>query len=243
MNSIWNYLYPNEGNGIERLPERTTMPAKPTVCRVSMIPDGDAASREAELLASIQGSLETTEWQHVNGIEISIVRSCYDPQMLTALVYFKSGLPEFLKRLREDPLCTHQFKMGDCDIVFDQSFHGLTQLYNPKVNSTKITADVIAITGLDGHAYGSWSGGNPKRMWLREFLSDDLPKCRVMTYGYNSKLSTPGLHTIADFGRSLREELVKARTNQVAFQLTGGTGRIIYTGLSVLMIFRNGGDR
>ena len=226
MNSIWNVLFPNKGKGIERLPECTTIPAKPIVCRVTMIPDGDAVSREAELLASIQGSLKTTEWQHMNAIEISIIRSCYGPQMLTALVHFKSGLPEFLKRLREDPLCTHQFKMGDYDIVFDQSFHGLTQLYNPKIDSTEITTDVIAITGLDGHAYGSWSGGNPKRMWLREFLCDDLPKCRVMTYGYNSKLSTPGLHTIADFGRSLREELLKVRADQVAFQLTGGTSSI-----------------
>ena len=141
--------------------------------------------------------------------------------MFTALVQFNSGLPEFLKRLKADPLYTHQFKMGDDDIVFDQSFHGLTQLYNPSVDSTEITADVVAITGLDGHAYGSWSGGNPKCMWLRDFLSKDLPKCRVMIYGYNSKLSTPGLQTIADFGRGLREELLRARrSDQAALEFT-----------------------
>ena len=194
------------------------MSAKATVCRVRMIPGGDAVSRRAELFDSIRGSLKNTELQHLNTIEISIVRSCYDAQMFTALVQFNGGLPEFLKRLKEDPLYTHQFKMGDDDIVFDQSFHGLTQLYNPTVDSTEeVTADVVAITGLDGHAYGSWCGGNPKRMWLRDFLSKDLPKCRVMIYGYNSKLSNPGLHTIADFGRGLREELLRARrSDQVA---------------------------
>ena len=196
------------------------MSAKAIICRVSMIPGGDAVSRKAELLDSIQGSLEKTELQQLNAIKISIVHSCYDPQMFTALVQFKSGLPEFLKRLKEDPLYTHQFKMRDDDIIFDRSFHGLTQLYNPTVDPTEITADVVAITGLDGHAYGSWSGGYPKRMWLRDFLSKDLPKCRVMTYGYNSKLSTPGLHTIADFGRGLRKELLRARrSDQVAFQV------------------------
>ena len=165
-------------------------------------------------------SLETTELQHLNAIEISVVHSCYDPQMFTALVQFKSGLPGFLKRLKEDPLHTHQHKMGNVDIIFDQTFHGLTQLYNPTVDSPEITADVVAITGLDGHAYGSWSGGNPKRMWLRDFLSEDLPKCRVMIYGYNSKLSNPGLHTISDFGRGLREDLLRARrSDQVAPQL------------------------
>ena len=196
------------------------MSAKTIVCRVSMLPGGDAASRKAELFNSIQESLETTELQHFNATEISLVHSCYDSQKFTALVQFKGGLPKFLKRLKEDPLYTHQHQMGDGYIIFDQSFHGLTQLYNPTVDSTEITADIVAITGLDGHAYGSWSGGNPKCMWLRDFLSEDLPKCRVMIYGYNSKLSNPGLHTIADFGRGLQEDLLRARrTDQVASQL------------------------
>ena len=64
------------------------MSAKAIVCRVSMIPGGDAVSRKAELLDSIQGSMEKTELQHLNAIKISIVRSCYDPQMFTALVQF-----------------------------------------------------------------------------------------------------------------------------------------------------------
>jgi hypothetical protein len=146
------------------------MSAKAIVCRVSMIPDGDDVSRKADLFDFIQRLLEEMELGHLDAIEISIVRSCYDPQMFTALVQFNSGLPEFLKRLKEDPLYTLQFKMGDDDIVFDQSFHGLTQLYNPTVDTTEIRADVVAITGLDGHAYGSWSGGNPTRMWLRDLL-------------------------------------------------------------------------
>ena len=195
------------------------MSAKAIVCRASMVPGGDAASRKAELFDSIRESLEITELHHLDNIEISVVRSCYDPQMFTALVQFKSGLPRFLKRLG-NPLDTHQFRMGDADIVFDQSFHGLTQLYDPTADPTEITADIVAITGLDGHAYGSWSGGSPKRMWLRDFLSEDLPKCRVMIYGYNSKLSNPGLHTIADFGRSLQEDLLRARrSDQVASQV------------------------
>ena len=201
------------------------MSAKTIVCRVSMVPGGDAASRKAELFDSIRESLETTELQHLSAIEISVVHSCYDPRMFTALVKFKSGYPGFLKQLKEDPLYTYQHKMGDGNIIFDKSFHGLTQLYNPTVDSTEIAADVVAITGLDGHAYGSWSGGNPKRMWLRDFLSEDLPKCRVMIYGYNSKLSDPGLHTIADFGRDLQEDLLRVRrSDQVASRFHGIVG-------------------
>jgi hypothetical protein len=71
---------------------------------------------------------------------------------------------------------------------------------------------IIAITGLDGHAYGSWRGkGNLGRMWLRDFLSKDLPYCRTMIYGYNSKLTSHGVDTIMDYGRGLIEEIKKIR--------------------------------
>jgi hypothetical protein len=81
-----------------------------------------------------------------------------------------------------------------------------------------LARSIIAITGLDGHAYGSWRGkGNLGRMWLRDFLSKDLPHCRTMIYGYNSKLTSHGVDTIMDYGRGLLEELKKVRaTDEVS---------------------------
>jgi hypothetical protein len=71
---------------------------------------------------------------------------------------------------------------------------------------------IIAITGLDGHAYGSWRGKDYLgRMWLRDFLSKDLPNCRTMIYGYNSKLSSRGVDTIMDYGRDFFEGIKKVR--------------------------------
>jgi hypothetical protein len=76
-------------------------------------------------------------------------------------------------------------------------------------------ASIIAISGLDGHAYGSWRGkGNLGRMWLRDFLSEDLPRCRTMVYGYNLKLSSRGVGTILEFGRGLMEELKQIRNTK-----------------------------
>jgi hypothetical protein len=73
-------------------------------------------------------------------------------------------------------------------------------------------ASIIAISGLDGHVYGSWRGkGNLGRMWLRDFLGKDLPQYRTMIYGYNSKLLSRGVDTILDYGRELMEELKKIR--------------------------------
>lgn len=51
-------------------------------------------------------------------------------------------------------------------------------------------------------------------MWLRDFLRKDLPRCRTMIYGYNSKLSSYGINTILDFGRELVEEIKKIRNKK-----------------------------
>lgn len=76
---------------------------------------------------------------------------------------------------------------------------------------------IVAVSGLDGHAYGSWRGrGNLRRMWLRDFLCHDLPNCRTMIYGYNSRLDSHAIHTTLDFAKDFLEELTKAReTEQV----------------------------
>ena len=74
---------------------------------------------------------------------------------------------------------------------------------------------IIAITGLDGNAYGSWRGrGNLARMWLRDFLSKDMPQCRTMIYGYDSKLSSRGIDTITDYGRQILEGIKNIRNTQ-----------------------------
>ena len=51
-------------------------------------------------------------------------------------------------------------------------------------------------------------------MWLRDFLSKDLPQCRTMIYGYNSKLSSHGVDTILDYGRGLMEEIKRIRNTK-----------------------------
>lgn len=51
-------------------------------------------------------------------------------------------------------------------------------------------------------------------MWLRDFLSEDLPCCRTMIYGYNSKLSSHGIDTIMHYGWELIEEIKKIRNTE-----------------------------
>ncbi|CAG7934218.1 unnamed protein product [Penicillium olsonii] len=174
-------------------------------------PDGDL---ETTLQETIDDNFADDETSHIKA-EIKIVPSCCESDtQRVALVRFRGGTPQFLAELRVNPLGGWQIEMGDDDINFDCHFFGFTQLYAPDENKPVI-ADIIAITGLDGHAYGSWQGrGNLGRMWLRDFLSKDLPQCRTMIYGYNSKLSSHGVDTILDYGRELMEEMKQIRNTK-----------------------------
>ncbi|KAJ5917515.1 hypothetical protein N7466_011069 [Penicillium verhagenii] len=169
--------------------------------------DGDL---KAALQEALDDNFADDERSHIKA-EITIVPSCYETDTMVGLVQFRGGVPQFLRELRVDPLGDWQVEMGETDINFDGHFFGFTQLYAPNEKGP-VAADIIAIAGLDGHAYGSWQGrGNLGRMWLRDFLSKDLPQCRTMIYGYNSKLSSHGVDTILDYGRELMEEIKKIR--------------------------------
>ncbi|RDW59938.1 hypothetical protein BP6252_13025 [Coleophoma cylindrospora] len=185
-----------------------------TVFRVTGLPIGKAEGESQSILAeTIQEQLTEEEKQHIK-VEIACIPACDQSQTLCALVEFKNGNPSFLSTLDSNSLGAWQVEMGDDDISFDRHFFGFTQLY-PTAPDLPVTADIIAITGLDGHAYGSWRGkGNLGRMWLRHFLSKDLPSCRTMIYGYNSKLSSHGLDTIMDYGRDFSEGIKRVRYTQ-----------------------------
>ncbi|KAJ6003887.1 hypothetical protein N7540_013169 [Penicillium herquei] len=175
------------------------------------LPDGDL---ETALQGALNDNFTNDERSQIKA-EITIVPSCYESDAeRVALMQFRGGVPLFLHELRVDPLGDWQVEVGDDDINFDCHFFGFTQLYAPDENEP-VVADIIAIAGLDGHAYGSWQGrGNLGRMWLRDFLSKDLPQCRTMIYGYNSKLSSHGVDTILDYGRELMEEIKKIRNTK-----------------------------
>ncbi|KAJ4114729.1 hypothetical protein NW768_011283 [Fusarium equiseti] len=177
------------------------------------------------LRATIIKNLSDDERRH--RFTTAIVPSPNDDQQRVALVEFLDGVPGFLHELVADPLKEWQTEVEDGDINFDQHFFGFTQLYTPDY-STKTTADIIAITDLDMHAYGSWRGNGPLgRMWLRDFLFKDLPYCRTMIYGYNSLSSSPGTSKIIDYGRELLEELKKARQRPLYFVAHGFGGIIL----------------
>ncbi|KAK6343987.1 hypothetical protein TWF696_007638 [Orbilia brochopaga] len=125
--------------------------------------------------------------------------------MSVALVTINGGIPKRLKPLwptrsdEDEPreYVSIAFGPGNLDYYdFDRSFQGLTPIYEPPHD---ILADIVAVCGLEGHAYGSWQGKGEKRhMWLRHFLpaeDNELNACRTMTFGWDSKIYTPSKST------------------------------------------------
>lgn len=59
---------------------------------------------------------------------------------------------------------------------------GLFELTNP----SDADIDVIAIHGLEGDPFETWIEG--ESLWLKKFLAQDLPKARIMTFGYDARV-------------------------------------------------------
>ena len=128
----------------------------------------------------------------------------------------------------------------------DEHFHDLTPLnraevpinmesvYLQKVIYLVLTCvhSVVAITGLGGHAFGSWLGRTTKPpidrpMWLRDFLPQRFPNARIMTYGYDSSLKESSGANITDYRRGFIQCLRNSRRQcPVGLRLTRITLRV-----------------
>ena len=95
----------------------------------------------------------------------------------------------------------------------------LLLLYEAQCSINKLLfASIIAVHGLNGHAYGTWAfqpdnKGGFEAMWLRDFLPYRIPNARIIIYGYNSTLIGPNtsVSNIKDFASDLLERLLDDR--------------------------------
>ena len=76
---------------------------------------------------------------------------------------------------------------------------------------------IIAVHGLNGHAYGTWAFQEGKAgsevMWLRDFLPDQVKNARITVYGYNSTLVGPNtsVSNVKDFACDLLQRILDDR--------------------------------
>ncbi|KAK3353544.1 hypothetical protein B0T25DRAFT_214835 [Lasiosphaeria hispida] len=103
-----------------------------------------------------------------------------------------------------------------CDesLMLDDDFHGITTLFAPPPDDHKV--DIVALSGLGGHAFGSFKERKGTHMWLRDSLPYDLtrentgrPMARVMTYGYESSVvQSKNIQNLEDLATSLHNSLL-----------------------------------
>ncbi|KAI9863600.1 MAG: hypothetical protein M1813_003623 [Trichoglossum hirsutum] len=84
--------------------------------------------------------------------------------------------------------------------------NGLWELL-PKEPDTEGCVDIVAVHGLGGDAYGTWTHENGK-LWLRDFLASQIPEARILTYGYDSVVAfSKSSAEVDDFARDLLQRV------------------------------------
>ncbi len=71
-------------------------------------------------------------------------------------------------------------------LTIDQHFKGITVLFSPPRG--EYTINVLAVSGLGSHPFGSFVHKGDRHMWLSDSLPRHMPTARVMIYGYESGL-------------------------------------------------------
>ncbi|PTB53172.1 hypothetical protein M431DRAFT_509509 [Trichoderma harzianum CBS 226.95] len=175
--------------------------------RISNIPLEVTRDKLEDILTKLPKTTETGHGQS------NLLRFSYSPaagsmlakRFAVATVTFAEApdlgeLEKFLKKTIGD---------RDTGVIVDLDFFGLTPLADPLQNTF---VDIIAVTGLSGHAFGSWQPKSKPDMWLRDFLPGSIPNARVLTYGYDTKL--PGSRSkssILQLSRKLLESIKTTR--------------------------------
>ncbi|SRR6266536_4691703 len=76
--------------------------------------------------------------------------------------------------------------------------------------------DIIAVHGINGDAFNTWTHGDDGALWLRDFLPSEIPGARVFTFGYDSNVAfTRVKGSLDSYARELLEQLNAVRFGEV----------------------------
>ncbi|KAK2863661.1 hypothetical protein FQN49_004117 [Arthroderma sp. PD_2] len=90
---------------------------------------------------------------------------------------------------------------------------GITVLHEP----ADPVFDVVAVHGLNGHAFDTWTHKKTGVMWLNDLLPKELPNARIMTYGYCAKFDDFTAHQdIRTIAENLLQQLSGIRQDKVS---------------------------
>ncbi|KAF8252057.1 hypothetical protein K440DRAFT_18990 [Wilcoxina mikolae CBS 423.85] len=182
-------------------PDPSIPSLRPKCLRISGIPQNWSENDLSDVLDAIDPSL-------TQNCRPSLYPACSGSTQ-TALLCLDS-CPEYLQRAKHHQIPESSSRTKTL-LTIDSDFYNLTPMNVPK---GEIVADVIAVTGLAGHAFGSWRSRETQQMWLKDFLPHDVKNVRIMSYGYDSTLvgHSRAETRLLDYQRLFIQELECART-------------------------------
>lgn len=73
--------------------------------------------------------------------------------------------------------------------------------------------DIVALHGLNGHWERMWQSTANQAIWLRDFLPQQIPHARIISFGYDSILQfSKSVADIGTFAEQLLEDLRSRRS-------------------------------
>ncbi|KAI5793179.1 hypothetical protein EDC01DRAFT_655496 [Geopyxis carbonaria] len=188
----------------------TTITANPRTFRLSLIPKSVAECSFLEYLGGLECNTGVPTG-NILGFSFAPYITWY-----VATVTFREEPVAFKECHHNKKVYVHlPYKLDErrTVITVDCDFHGLTPLFNPSSSSTQVKFDVVAVSGLSSHAFGSWrSREQYHMMWLRDILPLDFPNFRVFIWGYDSDLNkSTATSSISDFSKRLLLSVYGAR--------------------------------
>ena len=59
----------------------------------------------------------------------------------------------------------------------------------PTPPCANVSSSIVAVHGLCGDPFGTWTEETSGKLWLRDFLPSQVPSTRIMSYGYDSSVA------------------------------------------------------
>ena len=87
-------------------------------------------------------------------------------------------------------------------------------------SKTYYDVDIVAVHGLNGDAYSTWTHAQTEKLWLRDFLPSDLPGARIYSFGYPAEVAfNTATGKLDDWARALLEGLKAVRAGKEVCRL------------------------
>ncbi|EXK25027.1 hypothetical protein FOMG_18285 [Fusarium oxysporum f. sp. melonis 26406] len=122
---------------------------------------------------------------------------------------YAAQLPESIEQV--DTPIPYDFEVEPFGLFI---LHPSPDIYLP---STDIDVDIVAVHGLNGSARKTWTDSATGQCWLEDLLPESTPRCRVLTFGYDSKLAfSKSRSGVEAFARDLLNRLRIVRSSSEA---------------------------